>query len=85
MDNARQLIMRTLIIIIAVILAVVIIKRLITTHSRSKKVSRSELPQYKKTVRCEHCGTHIPESSAFKVDNHVYCNENHYLEDKKKT
>lgn len=77
--------MRTLLIIIAIVAAVMIIKRLITTHSRSKNVKPLETEGYQKTVRCEHCGTHIPESTALKVDNHFYCNEKHYLEDKNKT
>lgn len=77
--------MRTLIIILAAIIAFVVIKRLITTHSRSKTGKPPKKVDYQKTVRCEHCGTHIPESSALKMDNHYYCNEKHYLEDKNKT
>lgn len=78
--------MRTLIIILAVIMAAVIIKRLITTRSRSKKVVQSNtLEDYKDTVRCKHCGTHVPISSALKKDGHFYCNENHYLLEKNKT
>ena len=76
--------MRTLIIILAIIAALVIIKRLITAQSRSKKDIRSESLEYKDTVRCEHCGTHIPLSSALKVDDHFYCNEAHYLEEQNK-
>jgi uncharacterized protein len=76
--------MRTLLIILAIIIAAVIIKRLITTHSRSKTVKPPGKGEYQKTVRCEHCGTHIPETTALKVDNHFYCNEKHYLEDKNK-
>ena len=77
--------MRTLIIILAIIVALVIRKRLITTQSRSKKESQPESLEYKDTVRCEHCGTHIPISSALNVDDHYYCNEEHYLEEKNKT
>ena len=77
--------MRTLIIILAVVVALVIIKRLITTQSRSKKDIQSESLEYKDTVRCEHCGTHVPVSSALKVDNRFYCNEEHYLEEKNKS
>lgn len=77
--------MRTLIIILAIIIAAVIIKRLITTRSRSKKENQSDSLEYKDTVRCEHCGTHIPVLSALKVENRFYCNENHYLEEKNKT
>jgi len=77
--------MRTLLIILAAIIAFVVIKRLITTHSRSKNGKPPTAVDYQKTVRCEHCGTHIPESSALKMDNHYYCNEKHYLEDKNKT
>jgi uncharacterized protein len=76
--------MRTLIIIIAVIVTFVIIKRLITTHSRSKNVKPPEQEAYQKTVRCKHCGAHIPEASAVKVENQFYCDEKHYLEDKNK-
>lgn len=83
-DNSQyHYIMRTLIIIVALILAVVIIKRLITTRSRSKKENPADSLEYKDTVRCEHCGTHIPVASALKMDDRFYCNKNHYLEDKK--
>jgi len=74
---------RTLFIIIAIALAFVIIKRLITTQSRSKTSRRSATQNYQNTVRCEKCGTHIPMDSAYKVDDKFYCNESHYLEDKK--
>lgn len=77
--------MRTLIIILAVIMAAVIIKRLITTRSRSKKDNQSETLEFKDTVQCEHCSAHIPVSSALKVNDRFYCNENHYLQEKNKT
>lgn len=77
--------MRTLFVLIAIILAVVIIKRLITTQSRSKTSAQPDALEYKDTVRCAHCGAHVPVSTALKVDNVFYCNEKHYLEDKNKT
>jgi uncharacterized protein len=77
--------MRTLLVILAIIIAVVVIKRLITTRSRSKNGHQSRPVNYQKTVRCKHCGFHIPESAALKVDNQFYCSQNHYLEEKKKT
>ena len=77
--------MRTLIIIAAIILAVVITKRLITTRSRSKKETSTKNLEYKDTVRCEHCGIHIPVASALKVDDRFYCNQKHYVEDKNKS
>ncbi|MGD8569682.1 MAG: PP0621 family protein [Gammaproteobacteria bacterium] len=78
--------MRQLLVLIAIILAVVIIKRLITTHSRSTKQStKAKQPdtlEYQDTVRCAHCGTHVPLSSAIKRDDGYYCSEKHYLEEK---
>ena len=76
---------RTLFIIIALALAFVIIKRLITTQSRSKTSNRPSTLDYKNTVRCEHCGTHLPMATAYKADDKYYCDEKHYLEDKNKT
>ena len=76
---------RTLFIIIALALAFVIIKRLISTKSRSKTASQPGTLDYKNTVRCEHCGTHVPVATAYKTDDKYYCNESHYLEHKNKT
>ena len=77
--------MRTLIIILALVMAAIIIKRLITTRSRSKKENQSDTLEFKDTVRCKHCGTHVAISSALKVDDQFYCNQDHYLEEKNKT
>ena len=75
---------RTLFIIIAIVLAFIIIKRLISTQSRSKTSAQSNKLDYKNTVRCEHCGTHVPMNTAYKADDKYYCNENHYLENRHK-
>lgn len=74
--------MRTLLIILAIIIAVVIIKRLLTTHARSKTAHQPAREIFQKTVRCKHCGTHIAESVALKVDNQFYCSEKHFLAEK---
>ncbi|MGD8559417.1 MAG: PP0621 family protein [Gammaproteobacteria bacterium] len=74
--------MRTLFVLIAIILAVVIIKRLITTQSRSKTTKQPDSLEYKDTIRCAYCGTHMPPSSALKKGENYYCSEQHYLEDK---
>jgi hypothetical protein len=81
--------MSKLLIIIGLILAFFILKHLITNRSGSKPVSGKQSANgdtqsldYKDTVQCDYCGTHIPLANAFKQGEEHYCNEEHYKKEK---
>lgn len=81
--------MSKLFIIIGLLLAFLIIKHLINSASRSKTLNNngndsenSELlnqsTDYKNTVQCQYCGTHIPSATAYQSGDEHYCDESHY-------
>ena len=76
--------MSKLVIIIGLVLAFFIIKHLINRGSGSKTAkdqNKNGDPQhleYKDTVKCEYCGTHIPLADAYLQDKKHYCSEEHY-------
>lgn len=81
--------MSKLLIIIGLIVAFFILKHLIANRSGSKTVNASKStngsPQsldYKDTVQCEYCGTHIPLAIAYRQGDEHYCNEEHFKKEK---
>lgn len=81
--------MSKLLIIIGLILAFFILKHLIANRSGSKTVNENKSakgdPQtleYKDTVQCEYCGTHIPLANAYKQGDEHFCNKEHYKKGK---
>ena len=77
--------MSKLVIIIGLVLAFFIIKHLINSKSGSKTANnerdKNGNPQqldYKDTVKCEYCGTHIPLVNAYSMEKKHYCDEEHY-------
>lgn len=77
--------MSKLVIIIGLIIAFLIVKHLIASRSSSKTTNNTQDANdnpksldYKDTVKCEYCGTHIPLANAYKQGNEHYCNEEHY-------
>lgn len=85
--------MSKLLIIIGLVLAFLIIKNLINNKPRSKTLNKTsaeseqsdivdQSANYKKTVQCLYCGTHIPLSSAYKTEDGHYCDESHFKKTK---
>ena len=79
--------MSKLFIIIGLLLAFLIIKHLIKNKPRSKTLSESDsensdlldqATDYKNTVQCRYCGTHIPSATAYQSGDDHYCDESHY-------
>jgi len=77
--------MSKLVIIIGLIIGFFIVKHLINSRSGSKTINNkqeengnSQSLDYKDTVKCEYCGTHIPLANAYTQGNDHYCNEEHY-------
>lgn len=81
--------MSKLLIIIGLIAAFLIIKHLINNNPRSKTIngeqknpqkqdSLNQSSEYKETVKCHYCGTHIPLATAFKSGDNHYCDKSHY-------
>ena len=81
--------MSKLIIIIALFVAFLIIKHLVNNPSRSKTLNDEQQESagsdsldhdsnYKKTVKCNYCGTHIPAAGAYLSGDEHYCDESHY-------
>ena len=84
--------MSKLVIIIGLVLAFFIIKHLINSRPASKSAGdeqdKNQGPQhldYKDTVKCEYCGTHIPLADAYSQEKRHYCNEEHYKKLNKKS
>ena len=81
--------MSKLLIIIGLIAAFLIIKHLISSTPRSKTLngaqknsvdseSSGQPLEFKETVKCRYCGTHIPLATAYKNGDSYFCNESHF-------
>jgi len=44
---------------------------------RARRDGQSRARSYAQMLACDHCGTHVPEAQAIRVDNRVYCSEAH--------
>ena len=56
-----------------------------TSNTTSSTTNDSDLDalDYKNTVQCNHCGTHIPAANAYKSGAYYFCNEAHFKKGKK--
>ena len=65
-----------LLILIAWLVIIVIRQNLNKSKaSRESKKPKPDLPA--STIKCEHCGTYVPQREAVKVQDHYYCSEEH--------
>lgn len=76
--------MSKLVIIIGLVVGFFIVKHLINGRPASKTTTsekgKNGTPQhldYKDTVKCDYCGTHIPLAEAYTQEQQHYCNEEH--------
>ncbi|MDH5735048.1 MAG: PP0621 family protein, partial [Gammaproteobacteria bacterium] len=67
---------RNLFILIAIIAAAWIIKSLLNKPRPDSK----HPPLSKNMLQCEHCKTYLPEDEAIRVNNKVFCNQQHLQE-----
>ncbi len=67
--------LRLVIILIGLWLVLTLIKRALAPHRKSPP----DKPAVAKMVACAHCGVHIPESTAVRDGDRLYCNEEHRL------
>jgi len=81
--------MSKLFVIIALLVGFLIIKNLINNKTRSKNLnetrdatSQTESLDYKQTVQCDYCGTHVPLATAYKSGEQYFCDESHASADK---
>ncbi|HHZ87926.1 MAG TPA: hypothetical protein EYN73_08735 [Chromatiaceae bacterium] len=63
---------RTLLIAVAVIGIILIVR-----HLLSRRKPKPPSGDYKATVRCAHCGTHIPKKDAIAQGERFFCSIEH--------
>jgi uncharacterized protein len=67
---------RNLVLLIVVALGAWFVLREVRRY-RERRDRESETKRFAQMVACDHCGTHIPESQAIRVDKRAYCSEAH--------
>jgi uncharacterized protein len=70
---------------IRILIIIIVIFLLWQLYFRIKRQGEKARPQLKQQpsipmLRCQHCGTHIPENEAIKSPKGVYCCEQHRRE-----
>jgi len=62
---------------ILVLIAIGLLLYVIIVNLLRKSRSESMVPKSEEMVRCSHCGLHILEQEALKLDNDYYCSKEH--------
>jgi uncharacterized protein len=74
--------LKLILISIAIAVLLTAIRRLLT--GRNEQVSRNPAESaVQNMVKCEHCGTFIPESEAFFNGRQPYCSKEHHIRSQK--
>ena len=69
---------RFLFIVIAILLVALVVRTLLQTSRRTDSRPKS-LPE-RDTVRCGHCGVHLPREDAVAAGGAYFCSEKHRIE-----
>ena len=67
--------LRFLAILVAVFLLVLVVRKMLTKPTSSKRPRAVE--DVRKMVRCDHCGLHVPANEAIAAGDKRYCSQEH--------
>lgn len=70
-----------LIILALIVWLIIRLYRRLTAGSTTQQTSDNTTRPVENMVRCETCGTHLPEKIALKKNDHYYCSQAHLPRD----